>query len=493
VKVIRSKIPSKRVAAAIAGAILALVCGAWGLGRIPSARAAEPNKPNIIFVLTDDLAMNLVQYMPNVVAMQREGMTFSNYFVTDSLCCPSRSSIFTGKFPHNTKVLTNGGSNGGFGAFMANGNEPVTFAVALQNAGYSTAMLGKYLNGYHPRKNPPAKGWTEWDVAGDAYKEFNYVLNQNGRSVRYGNKPEDYLVDVEARIADAFVRKSAQQPFFIEIATFAPHAPYIPAPRDADKFPGLTAPRGPAYGARPDANAPRWLKAIPPLRPVDRKRIDTDFRMRVQAVQAVDQMIGTLRATLTAIGVTNTYIVFSSDNGLHMGEYSLRPGKQTPFDTDIHVPLIVVGPGIPQGVVASQIVENVDLHSTFAELAGTSPIAADGRSLVPILRGGAVTDWRRMALIEHHRNFPDPTDPDAPIQHAADPTSYAALRLEGALYVEYEDGEVGYYDLRSDPSELKNVAPSLPSAKHQRLHDIITANKACLGSQACWNAQGLAP
>jgi N-acetylglucosamine-6-sulfatase len=157
------------------------------------------------------------------------------------------------------------------------------------------------------------------------------------------------------------------------------------------------------------------------------------------------------------------------------------------------VPLIVVGPGIPKGVVVDRIVENVDLHSTFAELAGTSPIAADGRSLVPFLRGQPATDWRRMALIEHHRNFPDPTDPDAPIQHAADPTSYAALRLESALYVEYEDGEVGYYDLGSDPNELKNVAPSLASAKRQRLHDIVTANKACQGPQACWDAQRMSP
>src|SRR4029077_19933588 len=126
--------------------------------------------------------------------------------------------------------------------------------------GYQTAMLGKFLNGYEPRANPPEKGWNEWDVAGNGYPEFNYDLNRNGTVQHYGKEPAAYLTDVAAGIADGFVRKSAAAgtPFFLEVATFAPHGPYIPAPRDADKFPGLTVPRTPAYGIRPDQNAPLW-------------------------------------------------------------------------------------------------------------------------------------------------------------------------------------------------------------------------------------------
>ena len=496
-----------------------IVLGGWILG----VHAARPNhevtpakKPNIVFILTDDLATNLVPYMPNVLAMQKEGTSFSNYFVTDSLCCPSRSSIFTGKLPHNTGVFTNTKPDGGYEAFLAHGNEPFTFAVALQRGGYKTAMLGKYLNGYYPgndgrkngkkiarrngrkndvyddRHNSVPVGWNEWDVAGDVYREFDYVLNQNGRVVKYGSEPRDYLTDVLAELADAFIRKSSPGPFFIEIATFAPHAPYIPAPRDADKFPGVSAPRSAAFGVRPGPDAPNWLKAIPPLRPIDIKKINQGFRMRAQSVQAVDKMIGQIRSTLAALGDDNTYVIFSSDNGLHMGEYSLRPGKMTPFETDIRVPLVVVGPGVPKGHVVDAIVENIDLCPTFTDLGGiSSPTSPDGHSLVPLFHGSPAEDWRRAALIEHHRPSRFRSDPDAPIAHSANPTTYEALRTENALYVEYEGGEVGYYDLSRDPDELKNVAPSLSAARRQRLHEMLRANKECKGAEACWNAQHL--
>ena len=104
-------------------------------------------RPNIVFVLTDDLDSKLVQFMPHVLAMERNGVSFANYFVTDSLCCPSRSSIFTGAFPHDSGVYRNLEPDGGYGGFNAHGNEPRTFAVAMQRGGYRTAMLGKYLNG----------------------------------------------------------------------------------------------------------------------------------------------------------------------------------------------------------------------------------------------------------------------------------------------------------------------------------------------------------
>jgi N-acetylglucosamine-6-sulfatase len=482
--------------------LLAAACVVFALRWTPHTRAAvrsggaSPAKkpPNIVFILTDDLASNLVQFMPNVQAMQRDGTTFSNYFVTDSLCCPSRSSIFTGKFPHNTGVLANTGPDGGYEAFNAHGNEPLTFAVALQRSGYKTAMLGKYLNGYLPVRNGVAAGWNEWDVAGNGYAEFNYNLNQNGRIVHYRSSPQDYLTDVIAALGEAFMRKSGHGPFFIEIATFAPHGPYTPAPRDADKFPGLAAPRSAAFAARPDSDAPRWLKDVPPLSPREIAKIDEDFRMRAQAVQAVDKMIGEIRAMLAEHADDNTYVVFSSDNGLHMGEYSLRPGKMTPFETDIHVPLVVVGPGVPKGRVVDAIVENVDLFETFLEISGaSSPASPDGHSLLPLLHGSRVTDWRDAALIEHHRNRPYPDDPDMQVAIAANPTSYEALRIASALYVEYEDGETGYYDLIRDPLELRNVASKLPAAKRKQLHEALRANKECQGAQACWTAQHLAP
>ena len=355
---------------------------------------AKGDRPNIVFILADDFSMNLVspkiiaESMPNLKAMMDEGTSFAHYYVTDSLCCTSRSSIFTGKFPHDTGVFTNTPPLGGYSGFNAHGNVAETFAVALQKAGYKTAMLGKYLNGYKPADAKPA-GWDEWDVAGDGYPEFSYALNEDGKTVKYGDKsdPKNYLTDVISGLGQNFIQKSAPAPFFIEIASFAPHAPYIPAPRHENDFPGLVYDKSAPFGARPDATAPDWLKALPPLTPAAIASIDKSFRMRVQADQGIDDMIGNVRALLKRLNLDkNTYIVFSSDNGYHMGEYSLRPGKMTSFDTDIHVPLVIVGPGIGGGRTLDDIAENIDLCPTFTDFAGTPPPpTAEGHSLAGLL------------------------------------------------------------------------------------------------------------
>ena len=459
---------------------------------VPAAHPSPVGSPNIIFVLTDDLSLNLLQFMPHVLAMERNGATFTNYFVTDSLCCPSRSSIFTGEFPHNTGVFRNVEPDGGYGAFNAHGNEPNTFAVALQRNGYRTAMLGKYLNGYHPGIDGPATGWNEWSVAGDGYREFNYSLNRNGKVIFHAKRRSDYMTDVLSRIAIKFIKKSQGSPFFIEIATFAPHAPYIPAPRDAHAFPKLFAPRTPAFNAAPDANAAGWLRRFPPLSDADMVSINRKFRMRARSVLAIDEMIADLEAEVAATGQEkNTYFVFSSDNGIHMGEHRLMPGKMTAFDTDIHVPLVVTGPGVAPAQVINEIVENTDLCATFAEIAGAGvPATVDGRSLVPLLRGEQVPEWRTLALIEHHgpSNESDDNDPDVPNKRSGNPPSYEAIRSRDSVYVEYDDGTREYHDYATDPYELRNSFPTLPPNTKASLHAAVNALRICHGAQACWNA-----
>jgi arylsulfatase A-like enzyme len=462
------------------------------LQRRPGAR------PNIVFVLTDDLAWNLVRYMPHVVAMQHEGETFSNYFVTDSLCCPSRASILTGRFPHDTRVFDNSPPEGGYEVFHQRGEERQTFALALQRAGYRTALMGKYLNGYKPaateggRRPYVPPGWNEWDVAGNGYPEYGYRMNSDGRVRTYGYSARDYLTDVLARKGLGFIDRAtaARRPFLLEIATFAPHAPFTPAPRDAGAFPGLRAPRTPAFNTV-GTDEPAWLSSFAPLAPAQVDAIDRKFRRRAQAVQAVDRMIGEIETELKATGTArDTYIVFSSDNGLHMGEHRLEPGKLTAFDTDIRVPLIVTGPGVPGGRVVDAMTENVDLCPTFEQL-GRAPIStsADGRSLVALLRGRRVANWRREILVEHHGRVLDAGDPDLPTRGAGNPPSYEAIRTRDSLYVEYVTGEREYYDLRRDPFELDNLAASLPPARLQRLHRALAAIERCHGARQCWRAQ----
>jgi N-acetylglucosamine-6-sulfatase len=499
----RARAAVAAVAAAAAGMLLLTSCTGKSAGAAPASGSSDQaaRRPNIVFVLTDDLSMNLLPYLPAVRQLQQAGTTFANYTVTDSLCCPSRSSIFSGRFPHDTGIFTNSAPDGGFGVFHGRGEEAQTFAVALQQAGYRTAMMGKYLNGYRPAATeggtlpyvPP--GWDEWDVAGNGYPEFDYVLNENHRLVHYGHRPQDYLTDVLAGKGASFIRASAaaRHPFLLEIATFAPHAPYTPAPRDANDFPGLTAPRGPAFDRLP-TNAPSWLAGRPPLTPAETAKIDAGFRKRAQAVQAVDDLIVRLRAALAAAGVAgDTYIVFSSDNGYHMGEYRLNPGKMTAFDTDIRVPLVVAGPGVAPGRTRAEPVENVDVAPTFAELAGTHmPSTVDGHSLASLLDGKPAVDWRTAALIEHHGPDTRTGDPDRPAAGSGNPTTYEAMRTATATYVEYSTGEREYYDRTRDPNELHNVAGSLPEATLARLHAALAALRTCHDARSCWIAGHLA-
>ena len=474
---------------------------------VPLAAGAVAG-PNIVMVLTDDMSMNLISTknglfeasMPNLAKMQAEGATFENYFVTNSLCCPSRSSILTGKFPHNSGVLTNKPPYGGFDVFVSQGNEPGAFSTILQKQSYRTALMGKYLNGYDPAKTGAPLGWSDWaGIDGGGYAGVNYIINQNGAV----SHQTEYVTDFLSKQAQAHIAGAAKGPFFLEIATFVPHAPFPVADRYKDAFPDVAYDRTPAFGARPDANAPGWLRDVPALEKADITRIEKSFRKRVQGMKAIDDMIGEIRAQLVDLGIAdNTYFIFTSDNGFHLGEYSMRSGKMTPYDTDINVPLIVAGPGIAAGRTISEFAMNIDFLPTFSELAGVAPPSeADGRSLVGLLHGTALTTdapWRTSAFVEHHTEglkANDPEDPDAPDTQIGQPPNYGALRTAEFLYVEYgaDTKEIVYYDLASDPYALSNIVATLTPERLKALHEALVANATCKGADQCWQAQSLTP
>lgn len=453
----------------------------------------DTGKPNIIFILTDDFAGNLVEFMPNLKAMQREGVTFSHYYVSNSLCCPSRSSIFTGRLPHNTGVQTNTKPNGGYEVYMEQGNAQESFCVALQQAGYKTAMMGKLLNGYLPNKHLPLPGWSDWFVAGAGYRNFDYDINSNGQILHYGHAPEDYLTDVLSARTDSLIRAWKDDPFFIEIATFTPHAPFTPAPRHQQLFNAAKAPRTPAFNKQADSTAPGWLRKLQPLGSQQIDRIDNIFRNRLRCIMSIDEMLGNIRKTLNQTGASsNTYIFFSSDNGYHLGDYSMLQGKQTPFDIDIRVPLIAWGPHVAKGNLQQAIVSNIDLAPTFAALAGAQlTVQPDGRDIQHLLReqNTEKINWRNFAIIEHRRVNYDRNDPDRQEAEDGRLPSYTALRFRNFLYIEYETGEISCYDVQNDPYELKNMAAVLPIEVQKKLHSILLAAKNCGGKNGCWDVQ----
>jgi arylsulfatase A-like enzyme len=449
---------------------------------LPAGPAAAG--PNIVFVLTDDLSSDLIRYLPRVRGMQQTGTSFTNNFVVSSLCCPSRAATFTGEFPHNNGVLTNGGPHGGYRTYQRNGNEGDSFALALQRAGYRTGFLGKYLNRYFV-DDPPAAGWDEWQATSNAYGEYDYRLRNNAKIERHGRKPSDYMTDLLADRAASFIDTSAaaQQPFMLMVSTFAPHAPATPAPRHVGRWRGLKRPQPVAYNRLP-TDPPQWLSTLPKLTPADGRRFDRVHRKRALAAYAVDELVGRLQEQLEANGIADdTYVVFSSDNGYHLGEYRLREGKQTPYDMDVRVPLVVTGPDVPAGRRVAAFTSNIDLAPTFEEIAGAATgDNVDGASLLPLLHGRTPKNWRRAVLIEHvNADGADPADPDYQAKPAGDPPTYQAVRTANALYIQYVTGEREYYDLTKDPHRLHNVAKTAPAGRLAALQQKLNALRSCRG------------
>ncbi|MBV6397259.1 MAG: Multifunctional alkaline phosphatase superfamily protein PehA [Anaerolineales bacterium] len=461
-----------------------------------AATSAANASPNILYILTDDMAASDLQYMPKTLELLgAQGITFDNFFVSMALCCPSRACMLRGQYPHNTQIVGNNPPDGGFEKFNQLGLEESTLAVWLQEAGYNTALIGKYLNGYPGNMGkkyiPP--GWTEWysSVEGSAYDQYNYTLNENGTLVAYGDAPEDYGTDVYAAKTTDFMARSVAEgkPFFAYVSVYAPHSPATPAPRHENLFADLTLPRPPSFNEEEIGDKPQALRGNPLLRQRGIRNLEQAYRKRIQSLQAVDEMIANFVTQLETLGqLDNTYIVFTADNGYHLGEHRLPQGKNTPYEEDIRVPLLVRGPNVEAGAVVEALAGNIDLAPTFAELAGISaPAFVDGRSLVPFLRGETPSNWREAFLLERgsqsaqtSRNIPATPDPaleapDSPLDRAR-AVNYAGLRTAEYTYVEYANGEIELYDLRADPYQLQNIAgaadPSLLAVLHEWLESL---------------------
>jgi N-acetylglucosamine-6-sulfatase len=238
-------------------------------------------------------------------------------------------------------------------------------------------------------------------------------MNENGKLVRYGSRADDYLTDVVARKSIDFIKRAAAegQPFFIHLALYVPHSPATPAPRHAQLFPDAQLPRPPSFNEPDVSDKPSFIRNRPLLTERQIAQMQDLYRKRLQSLQAVDEMLASLIATLQATGqLEHTYIFFTSDNGFHMGEHRLNSGKQTAYEEDIRVLLIVRGPGVPAGRVLEHLTGNIDLAPTFAELGRAAiPDFVDGRSLVPLL-SSTPPPTRLMAPGLSHRAL-DPTAP----------------------------------------------------------------------------------
>jgi arylsulfatase A-like enzyme len=472
-------------------------------------------QPNIIVIQTDDQnpASLTPQTMPNVLRdIAGKGTTFTDYIDSGPLCCPSRAVLLTGQYGHNNGVMWN---NPAYADLRQKDN---TLPVWLQQAGYVTAHVGKYLNMYglatgHP--NQVAPGWDEWatvlepvggphPLAPTPY--YNYVLRVNGDAVQYGSAPSDYLTNVLNNKAVALIHRylPGPKPLFMEVDQAAPHTgansdprchgSALPGPTDLDAFRSEPLRMPPSFNEADVSDKPSFVRRQPQLGPEAISNLRRIQNCRMASLLAVDRGVGQI---VNALGqedqLANTAIFYTSDNGFLLGEHRLT-SKVDPYEADLRVPFIV---RLPQSFLGPEsappelgnLVANVDIAPTILSLAGAQPCngagacrVLDGRSLLPAIQSDGA-DWPPDRAIPLELDTPNKGAPDLPC-------AYQGVQTPDQVLVVYHSVDLGNgcvrhdeienYDLRSDPDELENLFPAPPGTAEARLQHSLRVEAADL-------------
>jgi N-acetylglucosamine-6-sulfatase len=424
-----------------------VVFGSDGERRGHTAASNTKGLPNVVVVMSDDQEVASLRFMSNIQSLLvRKGTTFLRSYVSYALCCPSRATLLTGQYAHNHGVFDNVPPNGGYVKL----NHSNTLPIWLQKAGYTTAHVGKYLNGYgNPNRTEIPPGWSEW-YASYAPQYYNFKLNENGRVVPYSG-PGNYQTDVLDRKAVDFIRRQAPSstPFFLNFAPNAPHdsvsgstgpctrrnqpIPPQPAPRHVGLFKNQPLPKPPSF------NKPTFRPGQP-LTAAAVARLTMDYHCRLESLMSVDEAVRDILVALRETGeLDNTYVIYTSDNGFLLGQHRLR-GKVAPYEESIRVPLVMRGPDVPRGKTVGDVVANVDLAPTIVDAANASPgLTMDGRSLLPFMDHRSDHLGRAIEL-------------EAGLPH----NNYRGVVTQRFLYAENANGVKELYDFAHDPFEVRN-------------------------------------
>jgi N-acetylglucosamine-6-sulfatase len=445
-----------RLSVVLAG--LALLAGLSLAGRQAAGNplAATGERPSFVLIQTDDQTLDALyaryrsaegggelRAMPNTLELiAKRGMTFNRYYVSYPLCCPSRVSLLTGRYAHNHNVRGNIQPNGGFYGFTQQAAYTHNLAVWLQNAGYKTIHIGKFLNGYGDKPYDEGKiippGWSSWHTVLNADTDhyyYGYLLNNNGEidgpygdsgsweTREYGarddigcpfaptnGQPCNYETDKLTEFATREITETPPEtPFYLQLDYTAPHGDFRrpagpePAPREYDWFKGARLPhnRSEGFDEGNVRDKPRFIREAPHLSLNDKHTYRVYWQKQLESLRAVDDGVRLIIESLGAMHrLRNTYILFTSDNGFFFGEHRLLGGKFLAYEPATHLPFLIRGPGIKPGTATGELTANIDIAPTILELAGaTADKSIDGRSMVPFLRDPSLRT-RRPLLFE---------------------------------------------------------------------------------------------
>mgnify|MGYP003874979895 CR=1 FL=1 len=421
------------------------------------AAAGAAPRPNFVFILVDDLRYDALGCTghpfvksPNVDRLAREGMNFTNAFVTTPLCSPARGSFLTGQYVRTHGIMDNSNRSEA-------SHKLVTFPKLLRDAGYETAYVGKWHMGNDATPRPGFDKWVSFPGQGQ-YTDPR--MNIDGNAIQ----AQGYMTDLLNNHAVEFIRKPHSKPFCLYLAHKAVHGPFTPAERHKSLYEGAKIERRPSAKDTLEGK-PALKKGLAAEAQVVRKKnaapahsgpSDETILNQLRCLSSIDDGVGLIYEALKATGqLDNTLIVFTSDNGYLWGEHGLGD-KRAFYEESIRIPMVARYPKlIRAGSRTKEMALNIDIAPTFLDLAGAKvPSGMQGRSLRPVMAGQAKT-WRKSFLGEYYeeKQFPRIATWDGVRTERYKLTRYASM-----------EGADELYDLDKDPYEMKNLAQD-PAAK----------------------------